>query len=72
MLNSNHPTLFEILLVEENPEELERAGTALAEANIPVHLRVAKGAETLALLRREGEFHDASRPDLILLDLPLL
>src|SRR5215207_3803859 len=71
MLNSDQPTLFEILLVEENPEELVRAGTALAEANIPVNLRVANGGETLALLRREGEFHDAPRPDLILLDLPL-
>jgi two-component system, chemotaxis family, response regulator Rcp1 len=71
MLDSDHPTLFEILLVEENPEELERAGTALTEANIPINLRVTKGAQTLALLRREGEFHDASRPDLILLDLPL-
>ncbi len=71
MLDTDHPTLFEILLIEENPEELERAGTAVAEANIPVNLRVANGGETLALLRREGEFHDASRPDLILLDLPM-
>ncbi len=70
MLNSNHP-LFEILLVDEDPKELDTAGAALAEANIPVNLRVADGTKTLALLRREGEFHDAPRPDLILLDLPV-
>jgi chemotaxis family two-component system response regulator Rcp1 len=71
MLNSHHPALFEILLVEENPDELDTASTALSEANIPVNLRVANAAETLPLLRREGEFYDAPRPDLILLDLPL-
>jgi two-component system, chemotaxis family, response regulator Rcp1 len=70
MLNSNHP-LFKILLVEENLEEMDTAGTAIAKANIPINLQVANGGETLALLRREGEFHDAPRPDLILLDLPL-
>ena len=63
----NDPTLFEILLVEENPQELDMAGSALAEANIAANLRVADAAETLPLLRREGEFHDAPRPDLILL-----
>ena len=70
MLDSNQP-LFEILLVDENPGELDPAGAALAEGNVPVNVRVADGADTLALLRREGEFHDAPRPDLILLDLPL-
>jgi CheY-like chemotaxis protein len=70
MLNSNHP-LFKILLVEENLEEMDTAGTAIAKANIPINLQVANGGETLALLRREGEFPDAPRPDLILLDLPL-
>ena len=69
MLNSDHPAPFEILLVKESSEELDTTG-ALAEANIPVKLRVANGGETMALLRREGEFQDATRPDLILLDLP--
>jgi CheY-like chemotaxis protein len=69
MPNSDHPGLFEILLIKENSEELDTAG-ALAQANIPVNLRVAKGGETMALLRREGEFHDAPRPNLILLDVP--
>ncbi len=71
MLDPHQLTYFELLLVEENPEKLDTAGTALAKAKIPVNLRVADGAETLPLLRREGEFHDAPRPDLILLALPL-
>jgi chemotaxis family two-component system response regulator Rcp1 len=71
MLNSHPQTLFELLLVEENPEDLQTAGTALAQTNLPINLRVAQDGETLALLRREGKFQDVPRPDLILLDLHL-
>jgi chemotaxis family two-component system response regulator Rcp1 len=71
MLNSHAHTLFELLLVEENPEDLQTAGTVLAQANLPINLRVAQDGETLALLRREGKFQDVPRPDLILLDLHL-
>jgi chemotaxis family two-component system response regulator Rcp1 len=71
MLNSHPHTLFELLLVEENPEDLQTAGTVLAQSNLPINLRVAQDGETLALLRREGKFQDVPRPDLILLDLHL-
>ena len=72
MLNSHSNTHFELLLVEENPEDLQTTGTVLAQTKLPINLRIAQDGETLALLRREGEFQDAPRPDLILLDLHLL
>jgi two-component system, chemotaxis family, response regulator Rcp1 len=71
MLNSNSQKPFELLLIEDNLEELQAAGMALAEAEFPINLRVTQNAETMALLRQEGEFHDVPRPDLILLDLHL-
>jgi CheY-like chemotaxis protein len=71
MLSSNHQKSFELLLVEDNLEELQAAGRALAEAEFPINLRVTQDRETMALLRQEGEFQDVPRPDLILLDLHL-
>jgi len=71
MLNSNPHKPFELLLVEDNLEELRAAGTALAEAEFPINLRVSQDGATMALLRQEGEFQDVPRPDLILLDLHL-
>ncbi|HEY3196528.1 MAG TPA: response regulator [Nitrospirales bacterium] len=62
---------FELWLVEDNLDELRTAGMAIAEADFPINLRVAQDGETMALLRREGEFQDVPRPDLILLDLHL-
>ena len=71
MLNSHPYTLFELLLVEDNLDELETAETALAQANLPINLHVSQAGEALALLRQEGDFHDVPRPGLILLDLHL-
>ena len=71
MPNSQTPTPFELWLVEDNLDELQTAGMAIAEADFPINLRVAKDEEMMALLRQEGEFQDVPRPDLILLDLHL-
>lgn len=65
---------IEILLVEDNPGDIDLTVDALSEAKIANHLTVAKdGVEALAFLRREGKHVEAPRPDLILLDwnLPL-
>jgi two-component system, chemotaxis family, response regulator Rcp1 len=62
----------EILLVEDNPGDVCLAELALAEARVTNHVTVAlDGAEALAILRREGAYTEAPRPDLILLDLNL-
>ena len=63
---------IEILLVEDNPGDVRLTEEALAEGKVCNHITVAKdGVEALAALRREGEYVEARRPDLILLDLNL-
>ena len=61
-----------ILLVEDNPGDVDLVREALKENKLRNELHVARdGIEAVAFLRREGEFADAPRPDLILLDLNL-
>jgi chemotaxis family two-component system response regulator Rcp1 len=63
---------IEILLVEDNPGDVRLTVEALKEAKVRNNLHVAEdGVEALALLRQEGKYTDAPRPDLILLDLNL-
>lgn len=62
----------EILLVEDNPGDVRLTREALKEGKVRNNLTVVDdGVKALALLRREGEFEGAPRPDLILLDLNL-
>jgi len=66
----HHPIV--ILLVEDNPGDVRLTREALKENKLLNHLLVAQdGVEAMALLRREGKYADAPRPDLILLDLNL-
>jgi CheY-like chemotaxis protein len=63
---------IEVLLVEDSPGDVRLTQEAFREANIRIHLHVASdGVEAMAFLRQEGNFHDAPRPDFILLDLNL-
>lgn len=62
----------EILLVEDEPSDVRLTLEALKHANSHSNLTVAKdGGEALAVLRREGRYANAPRPDIILLDLNL-
>jgi CheY-like chemotaxis protein len=68
----NTPTpIFSILLVEDEPADANLVKVAFSENNVLAELNwVVDGREALEYLRREGSrFADASRPDLILLDL---
>jgi two-component system response regulator len=61
-----------ILLVEDSPSDVAMTVAALGESNIVNDMHVVgDGEEALDYLFRRGEFHDAPRPDLILLDLNL-
>jgi len=61
---------IEILLAEDNPGDVRLTREALRDAKVRNNLSsVADGVETIAFLRREGPYANASRPDLILLDL---
>jgi len=63
---------IEVLLVEDDEGDVLNTREALAEGKVLNRLNVASdGVEALAYLRREGRFGDATRPDLILLDLNL-
>ena len=63
---------IEILLVEDNPGDvvLTREGLRSCRINNHIHV-VGDGEKALAFLGRQGEYRDAPRPDLILLDLNL-
>ena len=64
-----------ILLVEDNPDDIEITKRALSKIRLANHLDVVRdGEEALKFLRHQGEFTDhanSPRPDLILLDLNL-
>jgi CheY-like chemotaxis protein len=65
---------IEILLVEDNPGDVRLTVEALKDGKVLNHLSVAMdGVEALAFLRRApaGQYADAPRPDLVLLDLNL-
>jgi len=63
---------IEILLVEDNPGDVELTMEALNGAKVRNRLHVVTdGVEAMAFLRREGKYADAPTPDLILLDLNL-
>jgi chemotaxis family two-component system response regulator Rcp1 len=63
---------IEILLVEDSLSDVRLTELALAEGKVLNCLSVAKdGVDALAFLRRQGQYGNAPRPDLILLDLNL-
>ncbi len=72
MINGAMGKPVEVLLVEDNPGDVRLTLEALKDGKVNNHLSVVEdGVEALAFLRREGKYADASRPDLILLDLNL-
>jgi len=63
---------IDILLVEDNAGDARLTVEALRESKVSNSVSVVKdGVQAIAYLRGRGEFADATRPDLILLDLNL-
>ena len=63
---------MEILYVEDNPGDVLLARKSLQVANVANRLNVVtNGDAAIGFLRKEGEYKDVRRPDLILLDLNL-
>lgn len=61
-----------VLLVEDNPDDVELTRLGFARAKLDVNLlHVENGEECMRMLRKEGEYADAPTPDLVLLDLNL-
>ena len=63
---------IEILLIEDNPGDVELTKIALEDSKISVNLNIVEdGVEAIAFLRREGKYANVPHPDIILLDLNL-
>ncbi|KOP23312.1 response regulator [Hapalosiphon sp. MRB220] len=63
---------IEILLIEDNPGDVELTKIALEDSKISVNLNIVEdGVEAIAFLRREGKYTQVPHPDIVLLDLNL-
>jgi chemotaxis family two-component system response regulator Rcp1 len=63
---------IQILLVEDNPGDVRLTVEALRGAKVANELHVVgDGEAAIDFLRRRGEYCDAPRPDIVLLDLNL-
>jgi CheY-like chemotaxis protein len=63
---------IEVLLVEDNLADIQLTMEGLAEGNIRPHVNfVRDGEAAMEFLRRKGQYANAPRPQLILLDLNL-
>jgi len=75
MTRFNDPSQYdaiEILLVEDNPGDVRLTQEAFKDAKVVNHLHVTPdGVEALAFLRKQGQYEQAVRPDIVLLDLNL-
>jgi len=66
------PDPADILLVEDNPGDVRLTREAFKEGGISNTLHVVTdGVEALDFLHQRGEYADAPRPDIVLLDLNL-
>ena len=62
----------DVLLVEDNPGDVRLTQEAFREGRIKTRIHVATdGIEALKFLEQTGEYEDAPRPDIVLLDLNL-
>jgi len=72
MTETAQPRPIEILLVEDSPSDAMMTREALNHSKLVNRIEVVdNGEDALALLRRQGRYAQANRPDLILLDLNL-
>ena len=63
---------FEILLVEDSPDDAELTSEALKEGRIFHNLHVVSdGIQALDFVHQRGEYASSPQPDIILLDLDL-
>ena len=62
----------EVLLVEDNPGDVKLTKEIIKDSQYRINLGVVEDGElAMAYLRKEGEYTNSARPDLILLDLNL-
>ena len=65
-------TTPQVLLVDDNPADLNLVSDAFAQSRCPNHVcSVMDGEEALAFMQRQGKYANELAPDLVLLDLSL-
>lgn len=63
---------IEVLLVEDNPGDVQLTRIALEDSKISINLNVVEdGVEAMAFLRKQEKYARAAHPDIVLLDLNL-
>jgi CheY-like chemotaxis protein len=71
-MNPSRGEPIEILLVEDDPDHADLTVDALREGRVRNRVTVVDdGVKAMAYLRNEGKYVNATRPDLVLLDLHL-
>ena len=69
-MDPNTVKSFDILLVEDNPDDVVITQKAFEIAKVSASLSIVEnGKECMSFLKRESPYGSAPRPDLILLDL---
>jgi CheY-like chemotaxis protein len=72
IINTDSGRPVKILMVEDNPDDVDLTIEALKDGKIRNEMYVVNnGVDALAFLRKEGEYEGMPRPDVILLDLNL-
>lgn len=70
--NQKSGKLLEILMIEDNRDDIELTMEALKGTKMNYNITaVGDGVEAISFLRKLGDYSNAPRPDLILLDLNL-
>ena len=70
MADGDQEKAIDILLIEDNPGDVTLIKEALTEGKTLNKLSVVRDGEAaLAFLRKQGEYKNSPRPDLVLLDL---
>lgn len=65
-----HPTLIEILLVEDSEPDILLTQEAFSDACVPNQLHVVHdGEEALQFLRQQNQYSKVPRPDIVLMDI---
>lgn len=63
---------IQVLLVEDNPGDVELTRIALEDSKISVNLNVVEdGVEAMAFLRKQAQYANVPHPDIVLLDFNL-
>ena len=71
-MSTHSKQTVQVLLVEDNPSDARLTQEILKDSEHPTNLSMVEdGKEAMAYLRKQGQYSNAMRPDLILLDLIL-